>query len=128
MDINEIASLSADQDRGKWFELADPVTGAGTGIRLKVVGPDSDTARRNRLLLADEIADLMADDGRVTAEARERARIASLARHVIDWEAREDGAPVPFSHANVVRLLKAGVWVQAQVDAWAADRAAHRVA
>jgi len=126
VDINEIASLSADQDRGKWFELADPVTGEGTGIRLKVVGPDSDTARRNRLLLADEIADLMADDGRVTAEARERARIASLARHVIDWEAREDGAPVPFSHANVVRLLKAGAWVQAQVDAWAGDRAAFR--
>lgn len=126
MQLNEIVSLSADQERGKWFELADPVTGEPTGLRLKVVGPDSDTARKNRLLLADEIADLAAEDGRVTAEARERARIASLARYVIDWEVREDEAPVPFNHANVVRLLKAGAWVQAQVDAWAGDRAAFR--
>lgn len=41
------------------------------------------------------------------------------------WEIEEDGEPVPFSTANVLRLLRVH-WVQEQVDAFAADRAAHR--
>jgi hypothetical protein len=57
----------------------------------------------------------------VTAEQREKARLNCLARCVLGWEATEDGKPVPFTHANLLRILKV-LWVQAQVDAFAADR------
>ena len=97
MELNEIASLTADQDRGRWFELHDPVDGTPTGIRLRIAGPDSETQRRARLALADELADLADGDGRVSAEAREKARLNSLARCVLGWEITEDGQPVPFN-------------------------------
>lgn len=125
MTLDEILANVADQDRGKEFELLDPVEGKPTGIKLRIVGPDSETAHKARLALADELAEMADHNGRVSAENREKARLNCLARHVVDWEVEEDGKPVPFSHANVLRLLKVH-WIQEQVDAFAADRAAHR--
>ena len=126
MQLDEIRAFSADQERGAWFELLDPVTHKGTGIRLKVAGPDSELQNRARLRLADDLAEVADAEGRVSAEARERARIDSLARCVMAWEITEDGQPVPFNHANIVRFLRAATWVQAQVDSFASDRAAFR--
>ena len=125
MTLEEILANVADQDRGKEFELLDPVQGKPTGIKLWIVGPDSATAHRARLALSDELAELSDMSGMVTAENREKARLNCLARHVLRWEIEEDGKPVPFSTANVLRLLKVH-WVQEQVDAFAADRAANR--
>ncbi|WP_126974645.1 hypothetical protein [Frigidibacter oleivorans] len=122
MQLNDILANAEDQDRGRWFDLADPFTGQPAGIRLRIAGPDSATQGRSRLKLVDELAEAADTDGRVSAEARERARINSLARCVLAWEIEEEGQPVPFSHANVVRLLRAAAWVQAQVDAFAGDR------
>ncbi len=126
MDLNDIRNFSADQESGTWCDLADPVTGAVTGIRLKIAGPDSETQNRARLTLADDLAEAADHEGRVSAEMRERVRIDSLARCILDWECAEAGAPLPFTRANVVRLLRAAHWVQAQVDAIASDRSIHR--
>lgn len=127
MQLEDILNNVADQDRGKEFELADPITGQPTGIKLRIVGPDSETAHRARLALSDELAAMADAEGRVTAEQREKARLNCLARHVLQWEIVEDGEPVPFSTANLLRLLRVH-WVQEQVDAFAADREAHRSA
>ena len=127
MTLDEILNNVADQDRGKAFELADPVTGRPTGITLRIVGPDSSTAHRARIALADELAEMADIDGRVSAEQRQKARLNCLARHVLGWEIVEDGQPIPFKQANVLRLLRVQ-WVQQQVDAFADDRAAHREA
>lgn len=127
MTLEDILANVADQDRGKEFELADPVTGEPTGIKLWIVGPDSETAHRARLALSDELADMADHEGRVSADNREKARLNCLARHVQRWEIEEDGKAVPFSHKAVLRLVRVQ-WVQDQVDAFAADRAAHRSA
>jgi hypothetical protein len=124
MDMKAILANVEDQDRGAWLDLRHPVSGAETGIRFRIAGPDSATQARARLKLVDELAEQAMDDGRVPAEDREAARLNSLARCVLGWEITEDGQPVPFNHANVVRVLKAAPWVQAQVDAFAADRRA----
>lgn len=126
MQLNDILAEAQDQDRGRLFELLDPVTGALTGIMLRIAGPDSATQARARLQLVDDLAEMADDAGRVSAASREKARLNMLARCVLGWDISEDGQPVPFTHANVVRLLKAAVWVQAQVDGFAADRAAFR--
>lgn len=125
MTLDDILANVADQDRGREFELADPVNGQPTGIKLWIVGPDSETAHRARLALADELAEMADANGKVTAEQREKARLNCLARHVLRWDVKEEGKPVPFNTANLLRLLKVH-WVQEQVDAFAADRAAHR--
>lgn len=125
MTLDEIMANISDQDRGREFELADPVEGTPTGIKLWIVGPDSETAHRARLALADELAEMADAEGKVTAEQREKARLNCLARHVLRWEITEDGKPVPFSHAALLRLLRVH-WCQVQIDSFAADRAAHR--
>ena len=125
MTFEEILANVADQDRGREFDLLDPVEGNPTGVKLWIVGPDSETAHRARLALSDELAEMSDHTGMVSAENREKARLNCLARHVLRWEIEEDGKPVPFSTANLLRLLRVH-WVQEQVDAFAADRAAHR--
>lgn len=124
MQLNDILANAEDQDRGLWFDLLDPLTGEPTGIRLRLSGPDSATQARARLRMVDELAEAADDDGRVSAEAREKCRLNSLARCVLGWEVSEGGEPVPFTHANILRLLRAAAWVHQQVDAMAGNRAA----
>lgn len=126
MQLNDILADAQDQDRGRDFDLLDPVTGKATGITLRIAGPDSATQARARLQLTDDLAEAADDEGRVNAAAREKARLNCLARCVLGWDIKEDGEAVPFTHANVVRLLRAASWVQAQVDGFAGDRAAFR--
>ena len=126
MQLNDIISDAQDQDRGRDFDLLDPVTGKPTGITLRIAGPDSATQARARLQMVDDLAEMADVNGRVSAVDREKARLNTLARCVLGWDVKEDGQPVPFSQANVVRFLKAALWVQQQVDGFASDRAAFR--
>ncbi len=126
MDFQDILSGIADQDKGAWLDIVDPVDGTPTGIRFRVAGPDSETQHRARLKLADDLADAADTSGRVSAETREKLRLDCLARCVLAWEIESEGKPLPFTHKNVVRVLGAGTWLQAQVDAFASDRAAFR--
>ena len=125
-DLTDILASAADHEKGRWFELHDPVDGAPTGMKLKIAGPDSETQRKAQLALADELAEMADIDGRVSAENREKARLNALARMILDWQVTEDGEALPCTHRNAVRLLRAGAWVQQQVDAFASDRAAYR--
>ena len=124
-DLAAVAADVADQDRGRWLELSDPVTGEALGLRFRIAGPDSQTQRRAQLKLADELAELAGPDGRISAEHREAARLRCLAACILAWEVVEDGQPVPFNTANVVRVLRIH-WINAQVDAFAGSRAAFR--
>jgi hypothetical protein len=121
MQRSDVLNNATDQDKGRLLELVDPFEGKPTGLKFWVAGPDSDTARRAQIALADELADVADVDGRVTAEQREKARLNCLARHVQRWEVEEDGKPVPFTTTNLLTLLRVQ-WVQQQVDAFAADR------
>lgn len=126
MQLDAIEANSADQDRGRWFDLMDPVTGEQTGIRLRLAGPDSATQGRARLAMVDELAEAADDEGKITAAQREKIRLKSLASCVLDWEISEDGEALPFKQANVLRLLRSARWVEEQVDAMAGNRAAFR--
>ena len=126
MDFSEIAGNVIDQDRGHEIEIMDPLEGKPTGIKMTVAGPDSETQRKARLAMVDELADMADSDGRVSAEAREKARLNCLARCVLRWTIQEDGQSIPFTHANCVRVLTAGTWLQEQVDAAAGDRSPYR--
>lgn len=124
MNLSEVGNIAEDQDRGRWLDLLGPYDGKPVGIRLLIVGPDSMAQARARLKLADDLSDMADDEGRVNAENRETARLRNLARCIIGWKAMEDGKPVPFSFDAALRLLKAGRWVQEQVDDFAGSRRA----
>ncbi len=125
-DLRHIASDVLGQDVGREFELVDPVDGTPTGLKLRIVGPDSATARRAQVALLDELAEAAGPDGRVSPEARERARINALASLVVAWDVRQDDEPLPFSHGAVVRVLRMARWIERQVDDFASSRAAFR--
>ena len=121
MQLEDIFSAIAEQDRGRELDLLHPATGEPTGIKLTIAGPDSDTARRARLRLMDELAELSGADGRVSAEKREAARHNYLAALVLRLDAIEAGEAVPSTAANILRLLRV-TWLEQQVDAFAGDR------
>ncbi|MBP1856852.1 hypothetical protein [Rhizobium herbae] len=122
MEMSDALAFIADADRGAELELRHPVTGAPTGIKLTLAGPDSLTQRRARLTMADSLSELARADGTVGAEDRERASVASLASCILRWEITEDGQSLPLSQATAVRLLSAA-WAREQVDAFAGNRA-----
>lgn len=126
MDLNDMLANCEDQERGRVCTVLNPFTGEQTDIRIWIVGPDSDTARKSRLRLSDEILEDSHTDGTVSAENRERARINSLARLIKNWEFKQDGEVLPFTHKNAVQVLSSVQWLQLQVDAFAADRANFR--
>ena len=122
MGPSDILAQAEDQDRGKWFQLMHPVTGAAVGISLLVTGPDSRKTAEVSALLVDDLAEAADELGRVRGAARAEAHRRALARRVLDWKAEEEGKPVPFSYAAMLRLLAVG-WVQSQLDTFCGARA-----
>lgn len=126
MDLTDILSNSADQNKGRECPILDPVKGTPTGITMRIAGPDSEVQRKARLVMADEMQAMADIDGRVSAADREHAHLNVLAACILDWNIEEDGNAIPCTHKNIIRVLKAGTWLQEQVDAYAADRAAYQ--
>lgn len=122
MDLSEVIKSAEAQDAGHVFELLDPVSGDPTGLKLRIVGPDSKVAKDARLAVEKEVARLSARRGGITAEDRDRLMEDLYATLVIGWDVKEKGKAVPFSKEALLRLLRAGTWVRAQVDAFAGDR------
>ncbi|CUX15272.1 MULTISPECIES: hypothetical protein [Agrobacterium] len=128
MTLDEIHGNLADQERGRWLDVAEPWEGKPTGLRLLIAGPDSQTQNKARIAMMDELASSADVDGRASFEARERARINCLARCVLNWDIAADfGLDAKFGHAAVVKVLQVA-WIQQQVDAFAGDRANFRSA
>lgn len=122
MTLEEIRDNAEDQERGRICHVVSPFDGTRTGISLRIVGPDSRTARNSRLQLEDELREAADKDGLVTAQGREDLVIQSLARLVLDVTADETaGQPFSLSHGNVVKLLRTS-WIREQADAFAGDR------
>lgn len=122
MTLEEIQANVIDQDRGRPLEIVDPWEGKPTGMTLWLAGPDSETQRKARIAMMDELAERAEPDGTITAANREAARLNCLAKAVLRWEVQHEGEALAFNHKNVVRVLKAAEWLQAQVDAFAGDR------
>lgn len=128
MTLDDILANIADQDRGRPLDIVDPWSGKPIGMRWFIAGPDSNTQRRARIEMMDELVERAEPNGIASAEDREKARINCLAKCVLRWEFESGLEPIEFGHKNVVRFLDAGAWLQAQVDAFAADRAQFRSA
>lgn len=118
MDLNDIISDVADQDRGSELELRNPVTGEATGIKLRIAGPDSQTQRRARLYMQDGLIEAGQS---IDASGREKIALRMLAACVLSWEIQQDGQPLPLTTRAAIQLLEIS-WVREQVDAFAADR------
>ncbi|MGE0853640.1 MAG: hypothetical protein AB7O44_29170 [Hyphomicrobiaceae bacterium] len=131
--MTDLADLTAlfgnieDQNRGAELELRDPVTGAPTGMKIRIAGPDSKIQTHARQQAQDELADLLPEYRRrvgqtIKAKDRERISVEMLARCVLSWNLQQDGQDVPCTHETIVRVLTAAAWVREQVDEFAGSR------
>lgn len=121
LDLAHVDNLVEPQDRGADLVITHPVTGERMAdIVLTIAGPDSDTARRARIRLSDE---LMAFRNRPPADELERIEVERLARCVIGWKVTRDGKPVEYSFSNVVKLLTSVQFVREQVEQFSQNRA-----
>ncbi len=92
MDLSHFDDLIEGQDRGADLTIRHPVTGEDIAdIVLTVAGPDSDVQRRARLKLQDE---LYAYRGKPPVEELDRLEIERVARCVVGWRVKRDGADV----------------------------------
>lgn len=124
MQFSDILNGAEDQQRGRWFKLLHPVTGAETAVSLLVAGPDSGVQAQALVAMTDELAEMADPDGRVSGKDRAEVHRRFLARCVLDWKASEGGEPIPFTFDRLLRLI-AVAWVKSQLDAFAANRAVY---
>lgn len=122
MDLSDITNSAGAQEKGHEFELLDPVRGDPTGIKLRLAGPDSQISRKARQTLEREVSRLSNRSGGMSPEARERLMDDFFAAITLDWTVKEKGKSVPYSKDAFLRLLRAGLWVRAQIDGFAGDR------
>lgn len=126
MNLDEIHGNLADQERGRWLDVAEPWEGNPTGLRFLIAGPDSQTQHKARVAMMDDLAAAADIDGKVSFQAREKARLACLARCVLNWDVAADfGLDARFGHAAVLKLLAIS-WIEQQADSFAGDRANFR--
>lgn len=124
MELNDILWTVEDQDKGRWFTILHPVTGAPTSVSLLIAGPDSRVQAEAAAIMTDELAEAADDQGRVSGAARADIRRRFLARCVRDWRAVEGGEALPFTFSAVLRILGVA-FVAAQVDAYAGNRSVY---
>lgn len=110
------------QEAGSWFELVDPVSSEETGIRLLIVGPDSERQRNARRAMEAEILKAQQTRRKLQPQRVDELIVGALLACILDWEVTEAGEPLPFAPANVERLLRAGAWVRDQIDTFAGSR------
>ncbi|MCI9865057.1 hypothetical protein RHIZ_03760 [Rhizobium skierniewicense] len=126
MTLDAILSNLIDQEKGQRLELVEPWEGTPIGVRLLIAGPDSQTQHKARIGMMDELSNAADSDGKVSFEAREKARLACLARCVQNWDVAADfGLDARFGHAAMLKLL-AVAWIEQQTDAFAGDRSKFR--
>jgi hypothetical protein len=119
-DLAHLDDLIAYQDRGAEMVAKHPVTGeAMPDIVLTIAGPDSDTARRARLTMQDE---LQAWRSAPPAQDYDKLAIERLARCVVAWRVKKAGADLPFTFSAVVKMFTDMTFLREQADRFAADR------
>jgi hypothetical protein len=127
LDLNSI-NLVADANAGAEIELHHPITGADLGIKVSVVGRDSDRFKeiqtaQNRKRMSKIQKFGMRASGMVGADA-DTDGIELLAACTTGWTNMVmGGREVPFTVANAAEIYTLHPWIKEQVDVAIADRA-----
>lgn len=119
MDLKAFDSASI-AEAGIDVEIVDPRDGQKTGIVFKVRGTDSATYRR---ALAEQSRGALDAKRALTLEELQDQGAILLSKMIAGWEGvRENGAPVPFSEAEALRIVKTYPEIRRQLDVAAQDR------
>ncbi|MBZ9600755.1 hypothetical protein [Phyllobacterium chamaecytisi] len=121
-DLSAFDGLNEAQENGIDIEIKDP-SGQPIGISIKIAGPDSSKQKKAVQALTNER--LAAEDmAPVTAQDIETNTLKILASSVISWTPIVlDGADLPCSEENALRLFARFPFIREQVEKKAGKRA-----
>jgi len=108
-------------NEGTTVDIVHPVTGDPLGIKVQVVGQDSDLYRKaQRKILNKRLND---KKFKTRAEELENEAIDLLAGCTVGWEGIQEGeTDIPFSVDAAKRVYREYPWMKEQVDMAIGDR------
>lgn len=120
-DLSAFDGLKEAQEAGIDIELKDP-SGQPIGVSIRVAGPDSERQRKVMKALTNERIN-NEDLATATAEDIEVNTLKILAASVISWSPIVlDGADLPYSEENAIRLFTRFPFIREQVEKKAGKR------
>ena len=124
MDLGKL-DVVAGANAGAWVDIIHPTTLQKTGIRIKVLGADSEVVRRavekaQRERLEDLRAKVSDEEGKRRMETRD---LGILLVATVAWEEVElDGSALQFNDQNVAMVYQRFPVIREQVAAAIGDR------
>lgn len=120
-DLAAFDGLKDAQEAGIDVEIKDP-KGKPIGISVKVAGPDSERQRKAIKALTDQRIN-SEDLTTATADDFENNTVKILAASVISWTPIVlDGADLPYSEENAIRLFSRFPFIREQIEKKAGKR------
>ena len=117
MDLSTL-DVKKGANEGAELKLLHPVSGEDTGIRISVVGRDSDLYQQE----LRRIQNSRIRKGVVTSASRDDG-VELLAKCTTGWDGVEEkGSVLEFSEENAKRVYKAYPWIREQVELFMGDR------
>ena len=120
MDLSKLHRNVKLQTKGIWHDILNPATALPTGIRVKIIGPDSPAQKQLRFDLEDWLNPrserYSSRNQPRNAKEKDEKIVEFLADTIIDWEVFEDGKPVPITKEAKIRVINAATWLRAQID------------
>jgi hypothetical protein len=125
-DLSAIDTVK-DANQGAEVELYHPTNGQDLGIRVRVLGKDSDKFRQVHAAQGRKRTAKLQKTGfrgGVSAADIEQEGIELLANCTIGWSGMVmGGKEVPFSTDNAIAIYTQYPWIKEQIDSAIADRA-----
>lgn len=106
------------------INIAHPLTGEETGMKIRVVSLDSDKYHQISMKLQNEnIKYARKNRGKTTAEKLSSDAIELLANVTVGWDnIKINGEDLPFSLENARKLYEDYAFIKEQVDEFIGDR------
>lgn len=124
MSTFDLSDLKSKTQNDAWVTILHPGTGVSTGIRINVVGPDSDLYRKVDSRIKN--ANLLAAQrrGKITAEVLDAGGLDLLVGVTVGWEGVVfSGQPLEFTEENVRQVYTDFRFIREQVDEFVGQRA-----
>jgi hypothetical protein len=116
------SAVENKNNEGVWINI-DDVNGVQIeGVRVKILGIDSDTYKKKQRQITDKRINNR--KMKITSAELESEGLALVASCIVEWEGVEDNdGAVVCNESNVRKFLSENTFVKEQIDAAIADRA-----
>jgi len=124
IDLSSVDAAVKRQEEGILVPILNMDGKTSLGFSIRIAGPDSAKAKAAQEELADELIERGSTERLKASEIGARG-VRYLAKVTLGWEpqVKLDGAVLPFSEANALKLYQRFNFIREQIDVKAGQRA-----